>query len=99
MPGLGSSRLWCAASLPPADEQCILLSPCLFLAQNYVLLPRLAEHLGSMDALLLPRRAIVIIYIAGDIITVLAQLAGTALTITFGDLVPIGVKVCAYARW
>lgn len=49
-----------------------------------------------MDALLLPRRAIVIVYIVGDVVTVLAQLAGTALTITFGDLVSIGVKVCAH---
>lgn len=32
-------------------------------------------------------------YVTADIVTVIAQLAGTALTITFGKLVEIGVKV------
>jgi hypothetical protein len=83
-----------SANLSIADDfQLILLSPCLFLAQDYVLVPRIAQHLAADDLLILPRRTIVILYVLCDILTVLAQLAGTALTITFGDLVSIGVKV------
>ncbi|RSH93616.1 hypothetical protein EHS25_006262 [Saitozyma podzolica] len=70
----------------------ILLSPCLFLAQDYILISRLAVHLDAEDALVLPRRAIVVTYVLADVVTVLTQLAGTAMTITFGNLVPIGVK-------
>jgi hypothetical protein len=71
----------------------ILLSPCLFLAQDYILISRIAVHLDAEDALVLPRRAIVVTYVLADVVTVLTQLAGTAMTITFGNLVPIGVKV------
>lgn len=49
-------------------------------------------HLDAEDALVLPRRAIVVTYVLADVVTVLTQLAGTAMTITFGNLVPIGVK-------
>jgi membrane protein implicated in regulation of membrane protease activity len=56
----------------------------------YVLLPHLAEALGAEDCLPVSGRALKWIFISADIITVLAQLAGTALTITFGDLVEIG---------
>ena len=73
--------------------QLILLSPCLFLAQDYVALPRVTSSLNANELLPLPRRALITIYIVADIITVLTQLAGTALSITFGDLVSIGKKV------
>lgn len=73
--------------------QFILLSPCLFLAQVYVLLPRLAETLDLESSLPIGRRTIKWVFISADVGTVLAQLAGTALTITFGDLVRIGKLV------
>jgi hypothetical protein len=71
-------------------RQFILLSPCAFLAHVYVLLPRLAISLNAYDCLPISGRVIKWIFITADVTTVLAQLAGTALTITFGDLVKIG---------
>ncbi|KAI9632891.1 RTA1 like protein-domain-containing protein, partial [Dioszegia hungarica] len=79
--------------------QFLLLSPCAFLAQVYVLLPHLAEALEAEDCLPIGGRALKWIFISADIITVLAQLAGTALTITFGDLVEIGKWVVTGGLW
>lgn len=58
-----------------------------------VLLPRLAVELDAEDCIFLPLRFFKISFILMDVVCVLAQLAGTALTITFGDLVQIGQKV------
>ncbi|PRP84064.1 putative RTA1-like protein [Planoprotostelium fungivorum] len=77
----------------------ILISPCGLLAQDYVLLPRLASSLEANQYLILPQRAILAIFVTADAITVCSQLAGTALTITFGDLVPIGVKIVISGLW
>lgn len=88
-----ASSGYCITAHPPIDCQFILLSPVLFLAQDDVLLPRLARFLSAEECLPFPPRALVIVFVTGDILTVLAQLAGTALTITFGELVSIGVKV------
>lgn len=78
------------AELPELKFQFILLSPCAFLAQMDVLLPRLAIELGAEDCIFLNLRFFKITFILIDIVCVLTQLAGTALTITFGDLVRIG---------
>lgn len=76
-------------------SQFILLSPCAFLAEIDILLPKLAVEMGAEDCILLNLRAFKICFILMDFVCVLAQLAGTALTITFGDLVSIGQKVGA----
>ncbi|KAE8537618.1 hypothetical protein D1P53_006327 [Cryptococcus gattii VGV] len=70
----------------------ILLSPCAFLAELYILVPRMSISLDADDCLIINRKAIVALFITGDIITVLAQIAGTALQATFGELINIGVK-------
>jgi len=49
--------------------------------------------MAAEDCILLNLRAFKICFILMDVVCVLAQLAGTALTITFGDLVSIGQKV------
>ena len=49
--------------------------------------------MGAEDCILLNLRAFKICFILMDVVCVLAQLAGTALTITFGDLVSVGQKV------
>ncbi|ADV19984.1 hypothetical protein I305_00532 [Cryptococcus gattii E566] len=49
--------------------------------------------LDADDCLIINRKAIAALFITGDIITVLAQIAGTALQATFGELINIGVKV------
>jgi len=46
--------------------------------------------MGAEDCILFNIRAFKITFILMDVVCVLAQLAGTALTITFGDLVRIG---------
>lgn len=76
--------------------QFILLSPCAFIAQIYILLTRLARALDAEDCLALRPTALKWIFIPADLTTVLAQLAGTALTITFGKLVPIGSTVSEF---
>ncbi|OWT38398.1 hypothetical protein J008_04213 [Cryptococcus neoformans] len=70
----------------------ILLSPCAFLAELYILVPRMSISLDADDCLIINRKAIVALFITGDIITILAQIAGTALQATFGELINIGVK-------
>lgn len=79
--------------------QFILCSPCAFLAQVYVLLPRIAKDLTAEHELPVRGRFIKIFYIHADVVTVLAQLAGTALTITFGKLVRIGHIVVTTGLW
>ena len=64
--------------------------PCAFLAQIYTLLPRLAGHFNETHSLPIGPRFIKLFFILADLTTVLTQLAGTALSITFGDLVKIG---------
>ena len=76
-----------------ANQQFILLSPCAFLAEIDILLPKMAVEMGVEDCILLNLRAFKICFILMDVVCVLAQLSGTALTITFGELVGIGEKV------
>ncbi|BEI82856.1 hypothetical protein CcaverHIS002_0307240 [Cutaneotrichosporon cavernicola] len=57
-----------------------LLSPCAFLAQDYVLLPRLATWLDAEDCLFLSSRLIARIFIGSDICTFLIQAAGGGMT-------------------
>jgi len=54
----------------------------------------MAVEMGAEDCILLNLRAFKICFILMDVVCVLAQLAGTALTITFGELVAVGQKVC-----
>jgi hypothetical protein len=60
--------------------QFILLSPCAFLAQNYIILPRLATWLDSEDCLFLPSRIIVRLFVWSDVITFWLQGGGGGLT-------------------
>lgn len=62
-----------------------LLSPCGFLAQNYVILPRLASHLEAEDCLFLSSRKIVRIFVWSDVATFWLQAAGGGMTASQGD--------------
>jgi hypothetical protein len=62
------------------------------LAEIDILLAKLTVKIGAEDCIPLNLRAFKISFILIDIVCVLAQLAGTALTITFGNLVSIGQK-------
>ncbi|KAM0755959.1 hypothetical protein T439DRAFT_362017 [Meredithblackwellia eburnea MCA 4105] len=60
-----------------------LLSPCAFLAMDYVLLNRLAMTVGQTaadDCLIIPARRIVKIFIWSDVITFLLQMGGGGLS-------------------
>lgn len=57
-----------------------LLSPCGFLAQDYMIIPRLASHLGAEDCLFLSSRKIVRIFVWSDGITFFLQASGGGLT-------------------
>lgn len=57
-------------------KQFLLLSPCAYLAQCYILLPRLAHHLDSTDLLFISAQRIGKIFIWTDVVTFLLQAAG-----------------------
>ncbi|GAA6062003.1 hypothetical protein JCM10212_006078 [Sporobolomyces blumeae] len=58
----------------------ILLSPCAFLATNYVLLSRLAAALGAEAALFIRAKRIVKIFVWADVVTFLLQATGGGLS-------------------
>jgi hypothetical protein len=62
------------------DLQFILLSPCGFLANSYVILPRLASWLEAEDCLFLKSRVIVRLFVWSDVITFFLQASGGGLT-------------------
>lgn len=47
--------------------------PCAFIAANYVLLGRLARHIGAGQYLLVNPRRITLVFVSSDIITFLIQ--------------------------
>jgi hypothetical protein len=71
--------------------QLILATPCAFLAQEYTLLPRLSLYLDADDCLLVRRTWIVKFFVTSDVLTFIAQLAGTALTV-------VGAFIDGYAN-
>ncbi|KAK0191057.1 RTA1-like protein [Armillaria mellea] len=52
----------------------VVLSPCAFIAANYVLLGRLSRHLGATQQLLVDSRQITAVFISSDVTTFLIQL-------------------------
>lgn len=74
-------------------KQFILLSPCAFLAQIYMILPRLATWLDCEDCLYIGSRKIVRIFVWSDVITFWAQAGGGGLTASSGTMAIIGYWV------
>ncbi|KAG2107899.1 RTA1 like protein-domain-containing protein [Suillus discolor] len=58
----------------------IVLSPCFFIAANYVLLGRLARDIGCTYQVLLPVRRLTLIFILSDVTTFVIQAAGASMT-------------------
>jgi hypothetical protein len=54
----------------------VVLAPCAFIAADYVLLGRLARHLGANQYLLVPSRKITQLFVTSDVITFLIQAIG-----------------------
>ena len=87
----------------PNDCQFILLSPCAFLAQDYMLLPRLANWLAAPELLLLKPSIIVRVFVISDVSTFLIQAAGGGMSAMSGSMAKAGDKVgfieLRVARW
>ncbi|KAJ3504810.1 hypothetical protein NLJ89_g7747 [Agrocybe chaxingu] len=54
----------------------IILSPCGFIAADYILLGRIALHLNATKYLLIPARRITMVFVLSDVTTFLVQAAG-----------------------
>ncbi|KAJ7683982.1 RTA1-domain-containing protein [Mycena rosella] len=64
----------------------VVLSPCAFIAAEYVLLGRLARYLGCDKYLMVSPRRITIVFISSDITTFLVQAAGGSVSISSNTL-------------
>jgi len=64
----------------------VVLSPCAFIAADYVLLGRLSRHLGCDKFLAIRPTRITAIFIASDVTTFLIQAAGGSLSISSTNL-------------
>ncbi|KAF8529137.1 RTA1-like protein [Hysterangium stoloniferum] len=62
----------------------VVLSPCAFIAADYVLLGRLSHTLGMGEHLLISPRRITRVFVASDITTFLIQAAGGSISISGG---------------
>ncbi|KAF9219844.1 hypothetical protein BS17DRAFT_760233 [Gyrodon lividus] len=60
----------------------IVLSPCAFIAANYVLLGRLSSHLSCTEHLLLPVRLLTPVFVSSDITTFLIQAVGGGMSVS-----------------
>ncbi|KAG1752731.1 RTA1-like protein [Suillus paluster] len=58
----------------------IVLSPCFFIAANYVLLGRLAREIDCVHHVLLPVRRMTLIFVVSDVSTFVIQAVGASMT-------------------
>ncbi|KIJ70507.1 hypothetical protein HYDPIDRAFT_105253 [Hydnomerulius pinastri MD-312] len=58
----------------------VVLSPCAFIAADYILLGRLARYLDCTKHLIVPSRRITVIFVISDITTFMIQAAGGGLS-------------------
>ncbi|VDB85404.1 unnamed protein product [Peniophora sp. CBMAI 1063] len=83
--GIGSR--WGLHSMPDSksiyivEYLFVVLSPCAFIAADYILLGRLARHLRVGQHLLIPPAKIMIVFLMSDITTFLIQAAGGGVSI------------------
>ncbi|KAF9057621.1 RTA1 like protein-domain-containing protein [Panaeolus papilionaceus] len=68
-----------------AEYLFVVLSPCAFIAADYVLLGRLAKYLQADEFLLVNPRKITIVFISSDITTFLIQAIGGSMSISAND--------------
>ncbi|KAI9574466.1 RTA1-domain-containing protein [Boletus coccyginus] len=65
-----------------AQNTFIVLSPCAFIAANYVLFGRVARHLSCPTHVLLPVQKLTLVFVSSDITTFLIQVMGAGLTVS-----------------
>ncbi|KAG1768151.1 RTA1 like protein-domain-containing protein [Suillus occidentalis] len=63
-----------------AEYLMIVLSPCFFIAANYVLLGRLAREIDCVHQVLLPVRRLTLIFVLSDVTTFVIQAVGASMT-------------------
>ncbi|KAG2156118.1 RTA1-like protein [Suillus clintonianus] len=63
-----------------AEYLMIVLSPCFFIAANYVLFGRLARELGGVHHVLVPVRRLTLVFVMSDVTTFIIQAAGGSMT-------------------
>ncbi|KAG0709697.1 RTA1-domain-containing protein [Suillus ampliporus] len=63
-----------------AEDLMIVLSPCFFIAANYVLLGRLAREIDCAHHVLLPVRRMALIFVMSDVATFIVQALGASMT-------------------
>ncbi|KAF8165290.1 RTA1-like protein [Crassisporium funariophilum] len=68
-----------------AEYLFVVLSPCAFIAADYVLLGRLASHIKADQHLIVSSRKITIVYVSSDVTTFLIQAVGGAMSASAND--------------
>ncbi|KAG2141757.1 RTA1-like protein [Suillus bovinus] len=63
-----------------AEYLMIVLSPCFFIAANYVLFGRLVREIGCVHQVLLPVRRFTLTFVLSDVTTFLVQAVGASIT-------------------
>ena len=63
----------------------VTLSPCGFIAAEYVLLGRLARWLDADSHVLIPPRRITLVFVCSDVATFLTQAAGGSISASAHD--------------
>ncbi|GAA6002014.1 hypothetical protein JCM10207_003038 [Rhodosporidiobolus poonsookiae] len=77
----------------------ILLSPCLFLAQDYMLLHRLADSLGedvAKSCLLIRSSRITKIFVTSDVVTFFLQASGGGMSAASSEMAKWGPKIALF---
>ncbi|PPQ74430.1 hypothetical protein CVT24_000041 [Panaeolus cyanescens] len=71
----------------------VLLSPCAFIAANYMILGRLAHSINAEQLLLIPRQRITFVFVTSDVITFVIQAAGGSLPAADRSLMDTGHSI------
>ncbi|KAF8840084.1 hypothetical protein BDN67DRAFT_1053608, partial [Paxillus ammoniavirescens] len=65
-----------------AEYLLIVLSPCAFIAANYILFGRLSKHISCTDHVLLPVRRLTLIFVTSDFMTFMIQVIGGGMLVS-----------------
>ncbi|KAH7917425.1 RTA1-domain-containing protein [Leucogyrophana mollusca] len=65
-----------------AEYLLVVLSPCAFIAADYILLGRLSRHIRCTQHVLVPAHRLTVIFVSSDVTTFLIQAAGGVLNIS-----------------
>ncbi|WOO83396.1 Protein RTA1 [Vanrija pseudolonga] len=75
------------------QQMFIILSPCLLIAANYVLLGRIANHIDAQSHMFIRPARVARVFIISDVITFVIQGGGGGMAAGGGNIANIGVKL------